>query len=124
MTKVTAQMSVSLDGCYAGPRFTPETGVGAKPRVNGVAKQLRRTARDLGQRRHTGRDHRRSRGHRLHYREAEAFIQRWVNERCRAREQSGQILLRHVAQVLHPGRRASQARHRLTLRPSRRPRQH
>ena len=21
MTKVTAQMSVSLDGCYAGPRF-------------------------------------------------------------------------------------------------------
>jgi serine protease len=33
---------------YAGPRFFPETGVGAKPRVNGVAKQLRRTARDLG----------------------------------------------------------------------------
>ena len=31
----------------AGPRFTPETGNGAKPRVDGVAKQLRRTARDL-----------------------------------------------------------------------------
>jgi serine protease len=33
---------------YAGPRFVPETGTGAKPRVNGVLKQLRRTARSLG----------------------------------------------------------------------------
>jgi serine protease len=33
---------------YAGPRFVPETEAGAKPRVNGVLKQLRRTARSLG----------------------------------------------------------------------------
>jgi serine protease len=33
---------------YAGPRFSPDTVAGAKPRVNGVLKQLRRTARDLG----------------------------------------------------------------------------
>jgi hypothetical protein len=26
MTKVTAQMSVSLDGCYAGPRFDGDAG--------------------------------------------------------------------------------------------------
>jgi serine protease len=42
-----AAMVLAAD-TYAGPRFTPETGAGAKPRVNGVAKQLRRTARDLG----------------------------------------------------------------------------
>ncbi len=41
-----AAMVIAAD-TYAGPRFTPETGTGAKPRVNGVAKQLRRTARDL-----------------------------------------------------------------------------
>jgi serine protease len=33
---------------YAGPRFFPDADNGAKPRVDGVAKQLRRTARDLG----------------------------------------------------------------------------
>ncbi len=42
-----AAMILAAD-TYAGPRFSPETGAGAKPRVNGVAKQLRRTARDLG----------------------------------------------------------------------------
>jgi serine protease len=42
-----AAMVLAAD-TYAGPRFIPETGAGAKPRVNGVAKQLRRTARDLG----------------------------------------------------------------------------
>jgi serine protease len=42
-----AAMVIAAD-TYAGPRFIPETGAGAKPRVNGVAKQLRRTARDLG----------------------------------------------------------------------------
>jgi serine protease len=42
-----AAMVLAAD-TYAGPRFIPETGNGAKPRVNGVAKQLRRTARDLG----------------------------------------------------------------------------
>jgi serine protease len=42
-----AAMILAAD-TYAGPRFYPETGAGAKPRVNGVAKQLRRTARDLG----------------------------------------------------------------------------
>jgi serine protease len=42
-----AAMVLATD-TYAGPRFSPETGTGAKPRVNGVAKQLRRTARDLG----------------------------------------------------------------------------
>jgi serine protease len=42
-----AAMILAAD-TYAGPRFYPETGTGAKPRVNGVAKQLRRTARDLG----------------------------------------------------------------------------
>ncbi len=42
-----AAMVLAAD-TYAGPRFSPETGTGAKPRVNGVAKQLRRTARDLG----------------------------------------------------------------------------
>jgi serine protease len=41
-----AAMVLAAD-TYAGPRFVPETGQGAKPRVNGVAKQLRRTARDL-----------------------------------------------------------------------------
>jgi serine protease len=41
-----AAMVLAAD-TYAGPRFTRETGRGAKPRVNGVAKQLRRTARDL-----------------------------------------------------------------------------
>ncbi len=42
-----AAMILAAD-TYAGPRFFPETRNGAKPRVNGVAKQLRRTARDLG----------------------------------------------------------------------------
>jgi serine protease len=42
-----AAMILAAD-TYAGPRFIPETGIGSKPRVNGVAKQLRRTARDLG----------------------------------------------------------------------------
>jgi len=42
-----AAMILAAD-TYAGPRFSPETGTGNKPRVNGVAKQLRRTARDLG----------------------------------------------------------------------------
>jgi len=42
-----AAMILAAD-TYAGPRFTPDTGQGAKPRVNGVAKQLRRTARSLG----------------------------------------------------------------------------
>jgi serine protease len=42
-----AAMVLAAD-TYAGPRFVTETGSGAKPRVNGVAKQLRRTARDLG----------------------------------------------------------------------------
>ncbi len=42
-----AAMVLAAD-TYAGPRFYPETGSGAKPRVDGVAKQLRRTARDLG----------------------------------------------------------------------------
>ena len=42
-----AAMVIAAD-TYAGPRFYPETGTGNKPRVNGVAKQLRRTARDLG----------------------------------------------------------------------------
>jgi serine protease len=42
-----AAMVLAAD-TYAGPRFTPETGAGNKPRANGVAKQLRRTARDLG----------------------------------------------------------------------------
>ena len=41
-----AAMVIAAD-TYAGPRFVPETGQGAKPRVNGVAKQLRRTARSL-----------------------------------------------------------------------------
>ena len=41
-----AAMVLAAD-TYAGPRFFPETGTGAKPRVNGVAKQLRRTARSL-----------------------------------------------------------------------------
>jgi serine protease len=41
-----AAMILAAD-TYGGPRFVPETGQGAKPRVNGVAKQLRRTARDL-----------------------------------------------------------------------------
>jgi serine protease len=41
-----AAMVLAAD-TYAGPRFVPETGAGAKPRVNGVAKQLRRTARSL-----------------------------------------------------------------------------
>ena len=35
-------------GTYGGPRFSPETRQGAKPRVNGVAKRLRETARSLG----------------------------------------------------------------------------
>ena len=42
-----AAMVLAAD-TYRGPRFYPETGIGAKPRVNGVAKQLRRTARSLG----------------------------------------------------------------------------
>ncbi len=42
-----AAMVLAAD-TYAGPRFVPETESGAKSRVNGVAKQLRRTARDLG----------------------------------------------------------------------------
>jgi serine protease len=42
-----AAMILAAD-TYAGPRFTPETAAGAKSRVNGVVKQLRRTARDLG----------------------------------------------------------------------------
>ncbi|HEV7615405.1 MAG TPA: S8 family serine peptidase [Solirubrobacterales bacterium] len=33
---------------YRGPRYYPESGSGNKPRVNGVAKQLRQTARSLG----------------------------------------------------------------------------
>jgi serine protease len=41
-----AAMVLAAD-TYAGPRFVPDTGQGAKPRVNGVAKQLRRTALDL-----------------------------------------------------------------------------
>jgi serine protease len=41
-----AAMVIAAD-TYAGPRFVPETGQGAKPRVNGVVKQLRRTARSL-----------------------------------------------------------------------------
>jgi subtilisin family serine protease len=41
-----AAMVLATD-TYAGPRFYPETGVGNKPRVDGVAKQLRRTARSL-----------------------------------------------------------------------------
>ena len=43
-----AAMVLAAD-TYRGPRFYPETGVGAKPRVNGVAKQLRMTARSLEQ---------------------------------------------------------------------------
>ena len=42
-----AAMVLAAD-TYGGPRFVPETGAGNKPRVNGVAKRLRETARDLG----------------------------------------------------------------------------
>jgi len=42
-----AAMVIAAD-TYRGPRFFPETGSGSKPRVNGVAKQLRQTARSLG----------------------------------------------------------------------------
>jgi serine protease len=42
-----AAMVIAAD-TYGGPRFTPETQAGAKIRVNEVAEQLRRTARDLG----------------------------------------------------------------------------
>jgi serine protease len=42
-----AAMVLAAD-TYGGPRFSPETGQGAKPRVNGVAKRLRETARSLG----------------------------------------------------------------------------
>jgi serine protease len=42
-----AAMVLAAD-TYGGPRFYPETGQGAKPRVNGVAKRLRETARGLG----------------------------------------------------------------------------
>jgi serine protease len=42
-----AAMVLAAD-TYGGPRFSPETGAGAKPRVDGVAKRLRETARDLG----------------------------------------------------------------------------
>ena len=42
-----AAMVLAAD-TYGGPRFVPETGQGAKPRVGGVAKPLRETARDLG----------------------------------------------------------------------------
>jgi serine protease len=41
-----AAMVLAAD-TYGGPRFVPETGQGAKPRVNGVAKRLRETARSL-----------------------------------------------------------------------------
>jgi serine protease len=42
-----AAMVLAAD-TYAGPRFYPETDAGARPRVNGVTKQLRRTSRSLG----------------------------------------------------------------------------
>jgi serine protease len=42
-----AAMVLAAD-TYGGPRFIPETGQGNKPRVNGVAKRLRETARSLG----------------------------------------------------------------------------
>ncbi|HEV7483311.1 MAG TPA: S8 family serine peptidase [Solirubrobacterales bacterium] len=42
-----AAMVLAAD-TYGGPRFIPETGQGNKPRVNGVAKRLRETARNLG----------------------------------------------------------------------------
>jgi serine protease len=43
-----AAMVLAAD-TYGGPRFFPEIkGQGNKPRVNGVAKRLRETARDLG----------------------------------------------------------------------------
>ena len=42
-----AAMVLAAD-TYGGPRFSPDTGQGNKPRVNGVAKRLRQTARDLG----------------------------------------------------------------------------
>jgi len=42
-----AAMILAAD-TYGGPRFIPETGQGAKPRVNGVTKRLRETARNLG----------------------------------------------------------------------------
>jgi serine protease len=42
-----AAMVLAAD-TYGGPRFKPETGQGNKPRVNGVAKRLRETARSLG----------------------------------------------------------------------------
>ena len=43
-----AAMVLAAD-TYGGPRFTPEiNGQGNKPRVNGVAKRLRETARSLG----------------------------------------------------------------------------
>lgn len=42
-----AAMVLAAD-TYGGPRFSPETGQGAKIRVNEVAEHLRRTARDLG----------------------------------------------------------------------------
>jgi serine protease len=42
-----AAMVLAAD-TYGGPRFSPETGQGNKPRVNGVAKRLRETARGLG----------------------------------------------------------------------------
>jgi serine protease len=41
-----AAMVLAAD-TYGGPRFIPETGQGNKPRVNGVAKRLRETARSL-----------------------------------------------------------------------------
>jgi len=42
-----AAMVLAAD-TYAGPRFSPQTDNADKPRVDGVARQLRRTARSLG----------------------------------------------------------------------------
>lgn len=42
-----AAMVIAAD-TYGGPRFTPDTGQGNKPRVDGVAKRLRETARSIG----------------------------------------------------------------------------
>ena len=42
MTKVTAQMSLSLDGCYAGPAFGGESGRGRMDGLTGGARVLPR----------------------------------------------------------------------------------
>ncbi|HYJ21095.1 MAG TPA: S8 family serine peptidase [Solirubrobacterales bacterium] len=42
-----AAMVLAAD-TYGGPRFSPDKSQGSKPRVNGVAKRLRETARSLG----------------------------------------------------------------------------